>query len=123
MARISKSTEDYELKKRLEALLGAASAAWPIGAVFVSVVSTNPNTLLGYGTWSAIAAGRVLVGLDSGDTDFDTVKETGGAKTATATATAATPDLVAADGTGAGVSVTGSTVQPYYVVYLWERTA
>jgi hypothetical protein len=49
--------------------------------VFISVVSTNPNTLLGYGTWSSIAAGRVLVGLDSGDTDFDTAEETGGAKT------------------------------------------
>jgi len=57
------------------------SEAFPIGAVFIAVVSTNPNTLLGYGTWSAIAAGRVLVGLDSGDTDFDTVEETGGAKT------------------------------------------
>ena len=57
------------------------SEAFPIGAVFIGVVSTNPGTLLGYGTWSAIAAGKVLVGLDSGDTDFDTVEETGGAKT------------------------------------------
>lgn len=57
--------------------------AWPVGSVFVAVVSTNPATLLGYGTWSAFAAGRVIVGLDSGDTDFDTVEETGGAKTVT----------------------------------------
>jgi hypothetical protein len=55
--------------------------AFPIGSIYLAVVSTNPNTLLGYGTWSAIGAGRVLVGLDSGDTDFDTVEETGGAKT------------------------------------------
>lgn len=61
------------------------SDVWPIGAVFISVVSTNPATLLGFGTWSAFAAGRVLVGLDSGDTDFDTVEETGGAKTHTLT--------------------------------------
>lgn len=59
---------------------------WPIGSVFIAVVSTNPATLLGYGTWSAIAAGRVLVGLDSGDTDFDTAEETGGAKTVQASA-------------------------------------
>src|SRR3972149_1191555 len=59
------------------------SEAFPVGAVFIAVVSTNPNTLLGYGTWSAFAAGRVLVGLNSGDTDFDVVEETGGAKTVT----------------------------------------
>lgn len=57
--------------------------AFPIGSVFIAVVSTNPGTLLGYGTWSAIAAGRVLVGIDAGDADFDTVEETGGAKTVT----------------------------------------
>jgi hypothetical protein len=49
--------------------------------VFISVVSTNPATLLGFGTWAAFGAGRVLVGRDSNDTDFDTVEETGGAKT------------------------------------------
>src|SRR3990172_4022657 len=63
-----------------------ASGAWPIGSVFISVVSTNPATLLGFGTWSAFGAGRVLIGLDSGDTDFDTVEETGGAKTVSSSA-------------------------------------
>src|SRR5688572_19805845 len=36
---------------------GDASAAWPVGSVFLSVVATNPGTLLGFGTWAAIAAG------------------------------------------------------------------
>jgi len=62
------------------------SAAWPIGSIFLSVVATNPATLLGVGTWVPFGAGRMLVGLDAGDADFDTVEETGGAKTVTLTA-------------------------------------
>jgi len=61
------------------------SEAFPVGAVFIAVVSTNPATLLGYGTWAAFAAGRMVVGLDAGQTEFDTVEETGGAKTHTLT--------------------------------------
>lgn len=58
---------------------------YPIGSIYISVVSTNPNTLFGFGTWSAFATGRTLVGLDSGQTEFDTVEETGGSKTHTLT--------------------------------------
>jgi microcystin-dependent protein len=59
---------------------GPPDEAWPVGSVFIAVVPTDPATLLGYGTWAAFAAGRVLVGLDSEQTEFDTVEETGGAK-------------------------------------------
>lgn len=69
---------------------GVGSQAFPVGSVFISVVSTDPATLLGYGTWVAIAAGRVLVGRDAGDTDFDTAEETGGAKTKAISAHAGT---------------------------------
>ena len=61
----------------------SASGSWPVGSVYINAASsTNPATLLGFGTWTSIGAGRVLVGLDSGDTDFDTVGETGGSKDA-----------------------------------------
>lgn len=66
------------------------SEAFPVGSVFIAVVSTDPATLLGYGTWSAFGSGRVLIGVDSGDTDFDTVEETGGAKTKAISAHAGT---------------------------------
>ena len=63
---------------------GGGSEAFPVGAVFIAVVSTNPATLLGYGTWSAFAAGRMLIGHNAADADFDTAEETGGAKTSSA---------------------------------------
>ena len=31
--------------------------AFPIGSVFFSAVTTNPNTLLGHGTWSSLGSG------------------------------------------------------------------
>jgi hypothetical protein len=65
---------------------GAASALaveigkllYPVGSIYNNIsVSTNPATLLGFGTWVAIT-GRVVVGLDAGNAAFDTVGETGG---------------------------------------------
>lgn len=61
------------------------AVAYPVGAIYISTLSTNPATLLGFGTWAAFGAGRTLVSLNSGDTDFDTVEETGGSKTHTHT--------------------------------------
>lgn len=59
---------------------------YPIGSIYTNASDdTNPGTLLGFGTWEAFAAGRVLVGLNSSDADFDTAEETGGAKTHTLT--------------------------------------
>ena len=37
-------------------------AAYPVGSIYMSTVSTNPNTLFGFGTWVAFGAGRVLLG-------------------------------------------------------------
>ena len=62
----------------------ALELAYPVGSIYMNASnSDNPSTLLGFGTWVAFGAGRVPVGIDSGDTDFDTAEETGGAKTHT----------------------------------------
>lgn len=57
-------------------------AIYPVGSLYISTLATNPNTLLGFGTWTAFGAGKVMVGQDAGDTSFDTLEETGGSKDA-----------------------------------------
>ena len=127
------------------------AAAWPVGSVYISVLPTNPATLLGFGTWTAFATGRTLVGIDAGQTEFDTVEETGGAKTHTLTSgempahthpvtsqTATTgsatsyehgtldtssAETEATETTGsAGGGGAHNNLQPYIVVYMWKRT-
>ena len=127
---------------------------YPVGSIYINAsVSTNPGTLLGFGTWTAFGEGRVPVGINSSDSDFDTAEETGGSKTHTLT-TAELPshthqvgsndsgtgtggasgnmEFVRDAGDGNGPAVTSSStgsgnahtiVQPYIVVYMWKRTA
>jgi hypothetical protein len=60
-------------------------ALYPVGSIYVNAgVNTNPATLLGFGTWVAFGAGRVMVGLNGSDTLFDALEETGGSKDAIA---------------------------------------
>jgi hypothetical protein len=79
----------------------ALQAVYPVGSVYINAdVGTDPSTLLGFGTWSAIGAGRVLVGQDVGDPLFDVLGDTGGSKDAT---------LVAHSHTASGSGTTGTT--------------
>jgi hypothetical protein len=121
---------------------------YPIGSIYVSTVSTNPNTLFGTGTWTDFGSGKVLVGQNGSDTDFDVAEETGGAKTHTltisempahthtvtggnfgnvpggpvlfdATDSGGTPQTTSSTGGGAAHSI----MNPYIVVYMFKRTA
>lgn len=123
---------------------------YPIGSVYINVSdSTNPGTLLGFGTWSALGAGRMIVGYDSGDTNFDSAGETGGANTVTLTTNELPAHThqaygnaggasgqnvinttVSSNGTQSGVttSSTGSgasfsVLNKYVTCYTWKRTA
>ena len=53
---------------------------YPVGSIYISVNSVNPSSLFG-GVWSAWSQGRVPVGTDTDDDDFDYVEKTGGEKT------------------------------------------
>lgn len=81
----SNSNTKLSTQQSIKAYVDAAIAATriPVGGLYLSTNSTNPATSLGYGTWSAFGAGRVPVGFDSGDGNFDTDEETGGSKTQT----------------------------------------
>ena len=46
------------LKPKINEVL---TKAYPIGAIYCSTVSTNPNELFGFGTWEYIEQGRVLL--------------------------------------------------------------
>ena len=59
-------------------------AAHPVGSIYMSVNSTNPSTAYG-GTWVAWGSGRVPVGVNASDNNFNTVEKTGGASTHTLT--------------------------------------
>jgi hypothetical protein len=63
------------LAAALAAFLGTI---YPVGSIYISTVSTNPNTLFGVGTWSAIG-GQFLIGADG----TYTAASTGGAATKT----------------------------------------
>lgn len=65
---------------------GIFDLIYPIGSIYTSVNSANPSTLFG-GTWEAFGSGRCLVGVDTSDTDFNTVQKTGGSKTNSTTFT------------------------------------
>lgn len=130
---------------------GDISGAWPIGSIFISAVPTNPAALLGFGTWTAFGAGRMLVGQNSADTDFLTAEQTGGAKTValttaqlpahnhkirrerSATTGAATTQIARTGDTSSTIDETVFTentgsgeahpnLPPYIVVFYWKRT-
>jgi len=122
-------------------------AVYPVGSLYMNAsVATNPGTLLGFGTWAAFGAGRVITGFDSSDSDFDAAEETGGSKTKTLSiselpAHAHTVAASTSDSDAGGISQGNTTsttnvstssvgggsafslLQPYITVYIWKRTA
>lgn len=72
----------------VQAAIAAALAAFaasenPVGSIKFSVNNVNPGTYIAGTTWVAWGSGRVPVGVDTLQTEFDTAEETGGEKTHT----------------------------------------
>ena len=53
---------------------------YPVGSIYMSVKSTSPATLFG-GTWVRWGNGRVPVGVDASQKEFNSVEKIGGEKT------------------------------------------
>ncbi len=125
------------------------TALYPVGSLYFNAVNgTNPGTLLGFGTWAAYCVGRVPVGLDATQGEFQFAEMTGGFKTHTLTVAelAAHTHSEVTVGWSSGVTATGgpeagnfgsvgtatgstgggtahNNLQPYQTVYIWKRTA
>ena len=132
-------------------LLYLFQATYPVGSLYFNATnSTNPATLLGFGTWVAFGAGRVPVGYDATQTEFNAAEKTGGSNTHTLTTAeipahahtqrvkagggAETDIQRATDRTGAESNGTSTTadaggggshnnLQPFITVFMWKRTA
>lgn len=142
-------------------LLAIKESMTPVGYIFSwAPVGDGPDlstpakvaAYFGFGTWAAYGTGQVLVGVDSGQTEFATVGQTGGEKTHTLT----TAELAKHShkmywsnegGTGSaygalirdalsggpwpysyftetdGGGQPHNNLQPYVVVYRWQRVA
>ena len=128
------------------------NAIFPIGQIVIKGDNEDYSNWLGF-TWERTAVGKVLVGIDSTDTDFNTIGKTGGEKTHTllqkempkeigqalvydsGTTTQSSPtDALTTQWTNkyrSGlynvVNENGgnahNNVQPYQVVAYWKRTA
>jgi hypothetical protein len=131
---------------------GGGSEAFPVGSFYSTSQNANPAALLGYGTWIRRAQGRMLIGLDEGDPDFDTPGKTGGVKSVGHSGAAVAQHAAGVTGqASAGTTQRGTTadtltklvhthttpalahsvtqpgghsvLNPFFVCYIWERTA
>ena len=124
---------------------------YPVGSIYMSATLATAaavGTAIG-GTWVEWGAGRVPVGVDASDADFDTAEETGGEKTHTLTVDempshnhevyGRTGSTAAGSSCFQGRSWNGTAVitntgsagggdphnnlQPYITCYMYKRTA
>lgn len=151
-------TETTQLNNDVTKLMGAFTSVTDltkqlfllmhrVGDIIFSTSNENPSTIYG-GTWVAWGKGQVPVGIDTSDSDFNTVEKTGGEKEHTLTV-----DEMPSHKHDFGQQFTGMPVssgnygyymisgtqtdvikntggnqphnnlQPYITCYMWKRTA
>lgn len=127
---------------------GVVGLVYPVGSIYISVNNANPSTFFG-GTWEAWGSGRVPVGVNASDSNFNAVEKTGGASTHTLTVAQMPTHMHSALFTEQGVNTSNpsrvvrsvsfgtntapseyvggnqahNNLQPYITCYMWKRTA
>lgn len=96
---------------------------FPVGSIYSNTSNaTNPAALLGFGTWTALGAGQMLVGYSAGDPLFGTAGNTGGSRnaiivshthTATSTDSGHTHSVVQEGGRNTSSSYQNGPNQPF----------
>ena len=59
--------------------VGLMKLVFPIGSTYITQDNTNPSEILKFGTWERLK-GKVCLGLDEDDEDFNEIGKTGGSK-------------------------------------------
>lgn len=108
LSKIGFSDLNTKSQNLCDAINELADMIYPVGSIYMSVNNVNPSTLFG-GTWEAWGSGQVPVGVNTNDTDFNTVEKTGGSKTQSYTP-AGTNSKPTFTGTKATLSHTGGAV-------------
>jgi len=116
---------------------GLMQLIFPIGSTYITQTNTSPNGILGFGTWERLK-GKVCVGIDENDNDFNTIGKTGGNKVSQELNSGVAEMGLTSDGTKGyedrtiirKTAIGGSTernaqislLQPYEVIgYMWIR--
>lgn len=121
------------------------NAYYKVGDLFLTTRNENPSLRFG-GTWELFGKGKTLVCVDTSDSDFSTVKKTGGEKKHTLTinempshsheipkynwevptgrgAAAHYDNIEKENSSSTGGGQAHNNLQPYITCYIWIRTA
>lgn len=111
----------------------ALEQCYPIGSIYQSTEPTNPSTFMG-GVWERFGNGRVLVGFDETDADFNAANKQGGEKTVSGINISPRGYGLVGSKSFEGRALIGrlnassnevplnpSNLQPYITIYRWRR--
>ena len=113
----------------------ALEQCYPVGSIYQSTEPTNPSTFMG-GVWERFGNGRVLVGVDETDADFNAANKIGGDLTVPGINISPKGYGLAGSKSFEGRALIGrlntssneaplnpSNLQPYITIYRWHRIA